>query len=209
MLLKQSPSFRIIEITGAPCSGKTTFLKSNFADAKVLKSLFPETASVFSKLIHSIKSIFKVLVTRQLTTQQLRWLIRKTLQYDASLISKLNAFRNCTLKFDNHFRMVEDSFVVVDEGISHIPFILEIQSPTEIDEFTALFRKHLAGVTILFVEAPADKEILFVRLCRRGHVRISSTDDINAFVDRNSRVAALYQEALQQANLTLIQVRCV
>ena len=196
----------IIEVTGAPGSGKTTFIRSHFAGARVLWA-FPELSGVVPKALYSIFMFLWILVTGAITIQQLWWLIRKTHQYNEKLIFKLNAFRNCVLKFGYRFYETEGGFVVIDEGIAHIPFILELQKPKDIDEFITLFHQHLSHAIILFIEAPAGEKTLFERLYVRGHVRIETADETAAFIDRNSRVAVLYKEALQRANIEVTLIK--
>lgn len=195
-----------IEVTGIPGSGKTTYIKNNFVGAKVFEDAFPESSSVWSKIFYSIFWSFRILIRQNISVPQLLWLMQKAYSYDESLVNRINAFRHVFLKFAHQYQ-ADNGLIVVDQGISHIPFVLELQDPRDIDRFIELFRSYLSQTKILFIDMPLDLDMLAKRLLARGHKRIDTFQQAVAFVDRNARVATLYKEALQRThiNVTLIK----
>ena len=81
--------------------------------------------------------------------------------------------------------------VYVDEGISHIPFLLQ-ESGVEcrtIEAFVDEFAVQLRELHVLFLDAPA--ELVRERLRRRGHARIPRGDEacLARFVETSARTA--------------------
>ena len=188
---------KIIEVTGVPGGGKTTFIKENFSDQVILLGGIPISYGMSKRIIWSIFLSFYAIVTRSITLQQIWWLMKKAATYDERLCARLNALRNSMTKFGYHFFTGNKRSTMVDEGISHIPFILGLDSK-EICEFMGLFRQHLEKMSIIFVETP-QQEVLRRRIITRGHKRVKTEYDAESFVDKNSRIAVNYKKSLIDA----------
>ena len=189
----------VIEITGAPCSGKTSFINNNFVDKAILLSGMPVSYGIAKRLLFSFFLSFYALATGSISLRQTWWLVKKAGTYDETLFSRLNAFRNSMLKFGYHLFKLMQNTMLVDEGISHIPFILGLSS-SDIVEFIKIFRNHLEKVEIAFVESPT-KEELKARLILRGHKRVRNVSDIESFVEKNINIGEKYKGALCNADL--------
>lgn len=188
-------SVKVIEISGVPGSGKTEFIKSHFSGHFILLGGIPLSCRKFKRVCYSIILPFYAFATGLLSFRQAYWLIQKVVRYDETLLSRLNALRNSINKFGYHFFMARaNADCIIDEGISHIPFILELEK-SEIYCFVNLFHQHLVQKSIIFIETPP-KEILMERLMKRGHKRIRSEKDVEAFVEKNIRIAMQYKEVL-------------
>lgn len=199
-MFTQSPcKINIVEVTGMPGSGKTTHIKSHFTKATVLDGAMPVSFGSLRRVLYSIILPFYGLITRSVTIKQVWWLITRTVSYRETLIAKINALRNCLSMFGYRLflRKLNERNIVLDEGISHIPFILEL-SETDINEFVALFHQSLARLTIVFIESPST-DVLRTRLIARGHKRIRSADDLDRFIVCNVRLAASYRRILLSA----------
>lgn len=188
-------SFKVIEISGVSGSGKTVFVKSHFSGHFILLGGIPLSYGKFKRACYSIILPFYAFATGLLSFGQAYWLIQKAVRYDETVLSRLNALRNSISKFGYHFFTARaNADCIIDEGISHIPFILELEK-SEIYRFVNLFHQHLVQKSIIFIETPP-KEILMERLMKRGHKRIRSEKDIEAFVEKNIRIARQYKEVL-------------
>jgi hypothetical protein len=185
---------KVIEITGPPGSGKSTFIENYFMGQQVLLGALPLSYGTFRRLVGSIVLSFYALVTGSVSFRQTTWLLAKAVRYDETKVARLNALRNCMMKFGDRYFTSRDCLTILDEGISHIPFILGLAN-TDIDEFVELFEKHLEDKQIVFVEAPP-KELLVARLLTRGHKRIRASNDVEAFVERNLGIAEYYKRVL-------------
>jgi hypothetical protein len=192
--LKAKAHPHTVEITGPPGSGKSTFIESQFTGQQVLRGALPLSYGTFRRLVGSIVLSFYALVTGSVSFRQTTWLLAKAVRYDETKVARLNALRNCMMKFGYGYFTSRDGVTILDEGISHIPFILGLAN-TDIDEFVEIFETHLEDKKIVFVAAPP-KEILISRLLTRGHKRVRTSHDAEAFVERNLGIAAYYKRIL-------------
>jgi len=197
---------KITEITGAPGSGKTFFIENNFPRRIVLLGGMPLTYSTAKRVMYSVLLSIYALATGSINFRQTWWLMRKAATYDETLFSRMNALRNSLTKFGYYFYSANNNSIVIDEGVSHIPFILGL-SNMEVDCFIKLFFNHLKNKKIIFVQNPP-VEILNKRLIARGHKRIRGVKDAEEFVGINIRIAEHYKKALSGSGLdvTFIQV---
>ena len=187
----------MIEITGAPGSGKTTFIKKVYPDEAVLLGGMPLSYGSVKRVLCSFLLFLCALVTMSISFKQTRWLVKKAVNYDETLFFKMNALRNSMTKFGYHFFRQKCKSTLVDEGVSHIPFIIGLERE-DVDNFIMLFRHHLEKIRIIFIETPP-KEILKARIISRGHKRVRGANDAGGFVDKNVKIAEYYKEALIDA----------
>lgn len=202
-LHKCTSGFSAIEVTGAPCSGKSFFIENAFTGVVVLEGSIPKSYGPVRRIVFSFILIGYALVTASISIRQILWLISKVNIYNESIYARLNAVRNSLMNFGQELYRLFGKPILIDEGISHIPFILELKDE-DIHEFVHAFSPHLENKVIFFVDEPQDKDILYERLASRGHSRIQSVENISEFVKRNSRVAAVYKKALLDAGLEIV-----
>lgn len=193
------PYHKIIEVTGAPGSGKTSYIEKNFSGETVLLGGMPLPYGTIKRVVYSILLTAFAMATRSISFRQIWWLVKKFATYDETLFSRLNALRNSLTKFGYNFYTAKINSIVIDEGISHIPFILGL-SNMELDCFIELFYKHLIKKKIIFIQAPSGEK-LNKRLIARGHKRIRAVKDAEEFVDINIRIAKHYKQALLDSGL--------
>ncbi len=185
----------IIEITGAPGSGKTTFIEKDLSDKIVLLGGMPISYGTTQRVLASLFLSLYAIVTGAISLGQILWLVKKAATYDETLFARVNALRNSMTKFGyGFFDAHGKATLIVDEGVSHIPFILGLEG-REINDFVSVFRDQLEKKAIVFIEAPP-KELLVERISTRGHKRVRSAQDAEAFVGKNSRIAAQYRQVL-------------
>jgi hypothetical protein len=190
---------QIIEVTGAPGSGKTTFIEDNFSGHYVLLGGMPLSYGTLKRILGSIFTVIYALATGSISSRQLLWLVKKSATYEETLIARVNALRNGLMKFGYRIFRNEETTTIVDEGVSHIPFILGLHDK-DIDEFLKLFHQQLTEVHIIFVTAPLE-DMLRRRLLTRGHKRIRSNQAVDGFIDRNIAIAQKYVRALHETGL--------
>lgn len=121
--------------------------------------------------------------------------------YEETLFSRLNGFRNSLTKFGYDLYTTNGNSIVIDEGISHIPFILELRN-TDIDSFIEIFHKYLKKMKIIYIQPPP-ADILKERLLFRGHKRIRVAKDVERFASNNMRIAQYYMKALSDSGLDI------
>jgi len=157
------------------------------------------------RILYSILLSYYAIAIGSISLRQIWWLVKKSAKYDETLFAKMNALRNSMTKFGySVFYAHAKATLIIDEGISHIPFILGLENP-EINNFIELFHKHLAEKSIIFIEVPL-KEILIKRITTRGHKRVRTVHDAEAFVDRNIKIAEYYKQALIDAGFNVMLV---
>lgn len=184
----------ILEVTGVPCSGKTTYINKVYPNEEVLLGGVPIEYNSAKRVFYSVFLIFYSLINGSLKLTQTWWLIVKAFEYNETLFAKMNALRNCMIKFGYMFFKKKNNPKLIDEGISHIPFILGLEGK-DIDAFITLFRQHLKKIKILFIQTPTGKT-LEDRIISRGHKRLRSAKDAQSFNDQNIRIAVYYEKAL-------------
>ncbi len=196
---------KVIELTGAPGSGKTTFIEKNYPDRFVLLGGLPLSFRTGKRVLYSIVLFLYAIRIRALSLGQIWWLVKKAVTYDETLFAKINALRNSITKFGyNFFERHTDASLIIDEGISHIPFILGLENK-EISDFIYQFNQHLAEIRIIFIDS-LPKEILEKRIIKRGHKRVRAGRDVERFVAKNTRIAEYYKRALIDAGFDITLV---
>jgi hypothetical protein len=189
----------VIEVTGAPGSGKTTWIKFHFSGECILLGSMPLSFGKIKRVFYSIVLSLYAVASRSISFKQTWWLVKKAAIYDETLFSRVNALRNSMTKFGYHFFRQKYKVTLVDEGISQIPFLLGLERE-HVDCFIMLFRNHLGKNRIIFIDAPP-KKILKARIITRGHKRVRTAKDAEGFVDRNVRIAEYYKKAITSAGL--------
>lgn len=177
---------RFIEITGASCSGKSHFLESRGKDP--LKApIYLVPVGFFLAALVSIRGVILLCF----------WCIRS----DRSWWHIFRVSGHVFAKFGYPVcisRGMTGAAAVVDEGISHIPFILMLSSE-ETELFLKLFGKSLAGVSIIFLTV--DLHVMRSRMKARGHKRVRSETDLKRFCFYHHRIQEYYPELLKGAGL--------
>ena len=167
-----------IEITGQPCAGKSTILNKNSSDnvTRHIKSRFPR------KIVYFFSGI------NFLGFQRLKVLFHWSLAENASFLFKLNIFLNSVSKFGIFYKFQKpakdkDLSFLVDEGISHIPFLfLETDSKIVIN----FISNELKMINVYLLRSP-EKDIIQSRLSTRGHKRLKFLL-LSAFTSRTQEI---------------------
>ena len=168
-----------VEITGQPCSGKTTFLAGN--------SVFDLKRQVLcqnslSRILNFFRGVLYLGIGR------LMILLAWSKKEEVSFLFRLNIFRNAVSKF-GVFKYLKDektdskSTNVVDEGISHLPFLFQNTHSSLILDFIS---GELTNIGVIFLKSPG-KEELIKRLKKRGHKRLRFLS-VDEFVVTNNAI---------------------
>ena len=170
-----------IEITGQPCSGKTTFLNSYTFDG--IKPQIYKQRMVL-KLMNFIRG---AIYLRSKISHLLVW----SLKEQGSFAFKLNIFRNAVSKFGIFVDLKKTyrsskHIMIVDEGISHLPFLFQ---NTKTKDVLRMFISELKDVEVIFLASPGTS-IIKERLLSRGHKRLKYLG-LDSFVSRNSDIESL------------------
>ena len=202
----------IFEITGVPGAGKTTLLrkvtKKNdnnillFSDDLVLKHFKLDFIEL--NLLRRMLSDFILLVIffRHFNNYRtfMTHVISLLMNNSERILIKINVLRNIFLKL-GRFHFIEKNFVqevvLVDEGISHIPFnLIDYSGKRGID--IELLLEHLSAQVSKVKVVIIDHESIDVkrRLNIRGHKRMKkrkSANFLNQFAHLNNQVIEAYK----------------
>tara|TARA_Y100000813_G_C24079351_1_gene312613 strand:- start:25 stop:594 length:570 start_codon:yes stop_codon:yes gene_type:complete len=167
------------EITGQPCSGKSTYID------KVLLS-YKISESSTDTLIQKIYFFFYGFM--YLENSRIKKILKWSLKENASILFRLNIFRNAIAKFaifnKKYFLKLKNNHnFFLDEGISHLPFLFLETDTKLVVEF--IFNE-LQQVNVLFLKSPGSEKIK-KRLKDRGHKRLKFLT-ISNFIDRNEEI---------------------
>ena len=166
------------EITGPTCSGKSSKLLDIPQSRKASKLFF--ILGFFYCLIFRTKA-FSLLLVKGCTSDRNLYFILTVL---LNVYAKIGFFVYCKYSCRN---------VVVDEGVSHIPFILCLN-----EYETQKFVKSLDGIynliNIKFIKC--DKNIILERLKRRGHKRVRTKTDLNQIWKSHVNIMDFYPDLL-------------
>lgn len=198
---------QVFEVTGVPCSGKSTLVRSwlRFDGYTILLGGMPLSFGPFKRGSVSVFLSLYGLFKRSITIRQAWWLFSQAVRYDEKFFSRLNALRNSLTKFGYGYYKKKSGLILVDEGVSHIPFILGLSNES-VDCFIELFRPQLEHLSIILVATPSD-DTLRQRIITRGHKRVRSVKDVDSFIMKNKKIAEYYTEALLDAGLDAEIVR--
>ena len=168
-----------IEITGQSCSGKTKFIEEEL----ILDTKFDVyKINFFTKLYNFLVGI------KYLGLERTKVLLSWSLQENASLFFRINVFRNAVLKFGNFKKLSSLTQTnlptyVVDEGLSHLPFLFLCSNTEEVLNFIS---EELKRINVELLKSPGH-EVIENRLIQRGHKRLKFLS-ISFFTDRNSEI---------------------
>ncbi len=168
-----------IEITGQPCSGKSTYIDKVLSDYK-------DSAPTSDTLIQKIYFFFYGFM--YLENSRIKKILKWSLKENASIFFRLNIFRNAIAKFGMFnkkylIKLTKNQNFLLDEGISHLPFLFLETDTKVVVEF--IFNE-LQQINVVFLKSPGSEEIK-QRLKDRGHKRLQFLT-ISNFVDRNEEI---------------------
>jgi len=173
---------KFTEITGQPCAGKTSFIKNG----KLGETLYHSyTQGILVKTVNFFRGLCYLDLAR------LRKLFTWSFDEQASIFFKLNIFRNAVSKFGIYSSLNKKNFnnsssLLVDEGISHLPFLF---LNTKTDHVLNLIRLELETIQVIILKSPG-LEVIENRLKKRGHKRLRFLS-LNTFIDRNFKIESL------------------
>jgi len=173
-----------VEVTGPLCAGKSTSLS---ARGQTISAVYAPVGFIYLAFAQSAGFWF---------------LLRKIFSSDKRAVHVFRVGVHVFAKFG--FRVLSkplDHNCLIDEGVSHIPFILMLEKD-EINRFVDLFDLYLRGSKIVFLRV--DENILRARLERRGHKRIRNSNDFEKFVGHHIRVMSEYWSALVSQGFNLL-----
>lgn len=179
----------MIEITGCPGAGKSTVYDSA-VKISVLKisGLWP--IAFFRLLIFHNEVFF--------------YLVASALKLKRNCRSRLAFFYHSVRKFSLFFAF-RDVDCVIDEGLIHIAFNLELDTEEQVLKFLNLFERFLKTSHVVIVTANC--ATLVDRLSTRGHKRLRRFEHMYEFVAKNKKVeellfkhAAVYVRSLRIVN---------
>tara|TARA_Y100001970_G_scaffold294340_1_gene451021 strand:- start:3943 stop:4521 length:579 start_codon:yes stop_codon:yes gene_type:complete len=171
-----------IEITGQPCAGKTSFISGGILGDKEFKSYkqgnLIKTLNFFRGVLYLDLSRLQILLT---------WSFKE----EVSFFFKLNIFRNAVSKFGVFSFLGNKSqnfstLVLVDEGLSHLPFLF---LNTDTETILNLLREELEKIQVIILKSP-NYEVIQERLKSRGHKRLKFLP-LSEFIKKNNKIEDL------------------
>lgn len=177
---------KALEITGPTCSGKSFFLMSE------------SIIAIKVPVAYAILGLVWVTFLRPLA---LLFLLRGIWRSDKRIWQKIRVFCHVFAKFGYRFtHRGEESQTAIDEGVSHIPFILMLPD-NDILKFVDYFAKTLLQIEVIF--CVTTEENIVSRLKARGHKRITNDSDLLLFQHNHVRVMHTYLSLLKERGVTL------
>jgi len=165
-----------VEVTGPICSGKSYLLSAN---RKAVNPIYALIGFVYLAFAERAGFCF---------------LLKKIKSSDRDMIHVIRVGVHVFAKFGFRiFNKYSDQDCLIDEGISHIPFMLILKT-NEIDRFIDLFSSYLKDSKIILLSVT--ESVLRKRLRCRGHKRVRNSDDFEYFVGNQIRVMIEYRSAL-------------
>jgi len=166
----------LVEITGQPCSGKSTLMNTYTFDG-IKPQVYKQ--GLFLKLINFIRGLI------YLRLKIIHLLLSWSLKEQGSFAFRMNIFRNAVSKF-GIFVDLKTNYIdsrqtmIVDEGISHLPFLFQ---NTETHFVLELLTSELSDIEVIFLPNPGSSTIK-ERLKSRGHKRLKYLN-VDSFMSRN------------------------
>ena len=165
----------LVEITGQPCSGKSTLLNTYTFDG-IKPQVYKQ--GLFLKLINFIRGLIYLRL-------KIHLLLSWSLKEQGSFAFRMNIFRNAVSKFGIFVDLKKNyidsgQIMIVDEGISHLPFLFQ---NTETHLVLELLRSELSDIEVIFLPNPGSSTIK-ERLKSRGHKRLKYLN-VDSFMSRN------------------------
>lgn len=170
------------EMTGQPCVGKTTFISQEMRAGKVFQMYVQR---------YPMKFYCFFLGINYLGFKRARILFSWSLKESASFLFRINVFFNAVTKFGFPSKLsisLQESSppYLVDEGLSHIPFLFLNTDTRRVVEFIAV---DVRNANVLFLKSPGC-DVIQDRLRKRGHKRLKFLS-IPHFVQRNQEIENL------------------
>lgn len=181
--------YRYTEITGCSCCGKSTIFHTEggyISGGDISGCPIPSVLVRFLFFLVGMGYLIRYL-------GKLCWIISKCKASGLTSPQKASALRNCIEKFGCYFLFKNDS-KIIDEGISHLPFILQLSS-VDIIEFLDEFEKELRMIKINMMSSPSEEELVN-RLLARGHKKVVDKESAISFARKNYQISKDYFSAL-------------
>lgn len=163
----------IIEFTGVPGSGKSTIFKELQNSSNLKVSFVENKSNIFYDVYLFIYFMFNIF-----DTYRYIFVLKKIFTTKNSLFHKLNICRNIIKKISKFYIYKnKEGVYIIDEGISHIPFNLFVDSSNSkiiSKEVIELLDKLPMTDYIIIIDV--DYELSLKRLKQRGHKRIDFTN---------------------------------
>ena len=165
----------LVEITGQPCSGKSTLMNTYTFDGAKTQAY---KQGLFLELINFVRGLIYL-------RSKIRFLLSWSLKEQGSFAFRMNIFRNAVSKF-GIFVDLKTNYIdsrqtmIVDEGISHLPFLFQ---NTETHLVLELLTSELSDIEVIFLPNPGSSTIK-ERLKSRGHKRLKYLN-VDSFMSRN------------------------
>ena len=203
---------KLFEITGISASGKTRMLSSlswheNFVvfdSGSLVQPGFKVSTS--RRFLYELKNIFNLICYRNnlLDFNKIIWLLLASSRVRGGWLLRVNIFLNCILKFAYHAtlkrRENSDIVFIIDEGVSHIPFLLQDQdnSYQVVEEFFTIFSGVLADIDVAYVGIEGVNTV--ERLMSRGHKRLKNRNikSVKKFDKKNKKTMLLIMKKYSQ-----------
>jgi hypothetical protein len=196
----------IVEITGISASGKSTLIKDELLlceSIQIFNSgsfvVKDKKTTLFHRILSEFKNISNLILFSNglLNLSDVAWLFKASFTTNAKLGFKVRIFINCLLKFAYYITIQRHKrkgvVYVIDEGISHIPFLIQDQNdyPAVLEEFFNRFRMQLSMINVFYIDSENVNTV--ERLKNRGHKRLTNVraEYIKEFDDKN-RETMLY-----------------
>jgi len=178
---------KLVEVTGVPASGKSWFIEKQLSmgkgsvhafDAGVLRSI---NGAKNNKWLAEFNMWILLLSRAGVSYTELKWILRQVALSNQAIHHRINMARNCLLKLSyraylSTFPELEGCTVYIDEGISHIPMVVQRASEITkiVKEFDQVFGRRMSDTKVLCVEHSGNEHV--ARLQKRGHTRINTDD---------------------------------
>ena len=143
---------KFYEISGQSCTGKTSFIRDHLKSDKNYILYERNTVNLFSDFISGLK---------YLGIKRIKRVFLWSLKENAPLLFRLNIFRNSVTKFGIFLKLTNNDksrkrTYLVDEGVSHLPFIFLNTSTNEVINFIAF---ELSSLNVKFLTCDQRNDI--------------------------------------------------
>ncbi len=183
-ILQRAFKTMYVEVTGPLCAGKSSSLST---PVTTISAVYAPVGFVYLAFVQRVGFWF---------------LLMKVFSSDRSPLHVIRVGVHVFAKFGfKALNKLSDGNYVIDEGVSHIPFILMLEK-NEINRFLDLFSLYLRGSKIVFLRV--NENTIRARLKRRGHKRIRTSNDLENFVRNHVRVMGEYSSALASRGFDLL-----
>ncbi|MBT7275275.1 MAG: hypothetical protein HN886_02330, partial [Woeseiaceae bacterium] len=167
-----------IEITGQPCSGKTSFISNKVPDKE--RNLFNQ--GLLARIFYFCSGINFLGLSRA------KILFFWSLGENAPLYFKMNIFRNAVSKFGIFLSLQAPTSnnvarYILDEGVSHLPFLFLKTDTTLVIDFIA---SELQTTDVHYLISPG-YDVIHHRLLKRGHKRLKFLH-LSSFIIRTEEI---------------------